>query len=161
VLLTLGYHSLLPAKPPAAAPAAAAGEPSRPPNTAEVKDRSLETVGSLTAAHLYQGFLLIGLLADARERDVYTAAEAEKLLDSVVRMLDTVDHRLGQLLDGTLKDEDREAVEKARHLSDLLRSQARELRAYWHTGDRKHVEKFQKTRQESWAGIQTVLGVED
>ena len=88
-----------------------------------VKDRSLESLGSLTAAHLYQCFLNIGLLADARESDVYTAAESEKLLDSVTRMLDSVDRRLGQLLSDGLKDEDKEAVENARQLGELLLAQ--------------------------------------
>jgi hypothetical protein len=136
-------------------------EANRPANASDVKDRSLETIGSLTAANLYQGFLNIGLLADARESEIYSLAEAEKLLDSVSRMLDTVDRRLARMLDDGLKDEDREAVEHARQLSGQLRTQARELRAYWKTGDKEHADKFQKARQQSWSGIQTVLGIED
>ena len=158
VLLTMLYHSFAAAKPLAAA---SAGEANRPANASEVKDRSLETMGSLTAAHLYQGFLNIGLLADARESEVYTAAEAEKLLDSVTRMLDTVDRHLARMLDDGLKEEDKEAIEHARQLGGLLRAQARELRAYWQTGDKDHADKFQKARQKSWSGIQTVLGIED
>jgi hypothetical protein len=158
VLLTMLYHSFTVAKPAAAA---TAGETNRPANASESKDRSLETMGSLTAAHLYQAFLNIGLLADAREKEVYTAAEAEKLLDSVTRMLDTVDHRLGQMLDGGLHEEDKEAVERARELGGLLRSQARELRTYWQTDDQEYADKFQKTRERSWTGIQALLGVDD
>ena len=158
VFLTMGYHSFSAVKPPAAA---SAGEANRPANPGESKDRSLETLGSLTAAHLYQCYLNIGLLADARESEVYTAAEAEKLLDSVTQMLDTVDRRLARMLDDGLKDEDKEAVEHARQLGDLLRTQARELRAYWQSGDKEHADKFQKARQESWSGIQSVLGIED
>ncbi len=159
VLLTFVQHSLSVARPPAAA--ASPAEPNRPANVSEVKDRSLETMGSLTAAHVYQGFLNIGLLADARESEVYTEAEAEKLLDSVTRMLDTVDRRLARMLDDSMNEEDKEAVEHARQLSGLLRTQARELRAYWQTGDKEHAEKFQKARQQSWSGIQAVLGIED
>jgi hypothetical protein len=158
VLLTMLYHSFAVAKPAAAA---TAGETKRPANANESKDRSLETMGSLTAAHLYQAFLNIGLLADAREKEVYTAAEAEKLLDSVTRMLDTVDRRLGQMLDNGLQDEDKEAVEHARALGGLLRTQARELRTYWQTDDQEYADKFQKTRQKSWTGIQALLGVDD
>jgi hypothetical protein len=138
--------------------AAAVGEGTRPDGA---RDRALETMGTLTAAHLYQSFLNLGLLADAREREVYTEQEAEKLLDSVVRMIESVDRRLGQLSDDGFKEEDREAVEQARELSGLLRTQARELRAYWQTGDKKHADKFQQARQQSWSGIQAVLGVED
>jgi len=159
VLLTMLYHSFSAAKPPAAA--ASTGEANRPANASEVKDRSLETMGNLTAAHLYQGYLNIGLLADARESEVYTAAEAEKLLDSVARMLDTVDRGLARMLEDCLKEEDKEAVEHARQLGGLLRTQARELRAYWQTGDKEHADKFQKARQESWSGIQAVLGIEE
>jgi hypothetical protein len=159
VLLTMLYHSFANAKAPAAANSA--NEANRPANASEVKDRSLETMGSLTAAHLYQGFLNIGLLADARESEVYTEAEAEKLLDSVTRMLDTVDRRLARMLDDSMNEEDKEAVEHARQLGGLLRTQARELRAYWQTGDKEHADKFQKARQKSWSGIQAVLGIED
>jgi len=159
VLLTLLYHSFIADKPQAAA--VSAPKATGPVDAAVVKDRSLESLGSLTAAHLYQCFLNIGLLADSRESDVYTEADSEKLLDSVTRMLDTVDRRLGQLLSDGLKDEDKEAVENARQMGDLLRAQARELRAYWQTGDKEHAEKFQKARQKSWTGIQTVLGIDE
>jgi hypothetical protein len=159
VLLTLLYHSFIGAKPQAAA--VSAPKPSGPANAADAKDRSLESLGSLTAAHLYQCFLNIGLLADARESDVYTEAESEKLLASVTRMLDSVDRRLGQLLNDGLKDEDKEAVENARQLGELLLAQARELRAYWQTGDKEHADKFQKARQKSWTGIQAVLGIDE
>jgi hypothetical protein len=158
VLLTILYHSLGDGKPAAAA---TTGETKRPVNVSENKNRSLETMGSLTAAHLYEAFLNIGLLADAREKEVYTAAEAEKLLDSVTRMLDAVDRRLGQMLDDGLHEEDKEAVEHARALGGLLRTQARELRTYWQTDDQAYAEKFQKTRQKSWTGIQALLGVDD
>ncbi len=139
VLLTMGYHSFSAAKPPAAA---STGEANRPENASESKERALETMGSLTAAHLYQCFLSIGLLADARESEVYTAAEAEKLLDSVTRMLDSVDRSLARMQDDMLKDEDKEAVAHARQLGSLLRTQARELRAYWQTGDKERADKL-------------------
>ncbi len=158
VLLTVLFHSVSVAKPSAAA---SAGEANRPANASGGKDRSLETMGSLTAAHLYQGFLNIGLLADARESEVYTATEAEKLLGSVTRMLDSVDRGLARMQDDSLKDEDKEAVAHARQLGGLLRTQARELRAYWQTGDKERADKFQKARQESWSGIQAILGIED
>jgi hypothetical protein len=158
VLLTITFHWAFLARQRAAA---STNEASRPASASETKDHSLESLGSLTASHLYMVYLNIGLLADARESDVYTAADAEKVLGSVTRMLDTVDRRLAQLVADGLKDEDREAVENARHLGDLLRTQARELRAYWQTGDKEHADKFHKARQKSWSGIQEVLGIEE
>jgi hypothetical protein len=158
VLLTMAQHSFFTNKAPTA-PAPA--EPSRPATVSDVKDRSLETIGNLTAAHLYQSYLNIGLLADARESEVYTQAQAEKLLDSVARMLESGDGELARLLKDGLKDEDKEDVERARQLNALLRTQARELKLYWHTGDDSHAKKFQNVRQQSLAGIQAVLGIED
>ncbi len=155
VLLTVCLRSSA-ARPPALqAPAAEASHPALP---GEGRDDALEALGSLTAANLYQSYLNIGLLADARESDVYTAAEAEKLLDSVTRLLDSVDRQLERTVGGNLKSEDREAVQQTRRLGAQLRSQAGELRAYWRTGKKEHAEQFQQARRESWTEIRELMG---
>ena len=114
----------------------------------------LETVGLLAGVHLYQTHLNIGLLADAAESDVYTTEEANKLLDGVVAMMDTVDMELAGA-------PDRDASQKARDVAGLLRTEAAELRAYWDNGDQDHVDRFHKAREQAWAGVKTFLHIED
>jgi hypothetical protein len=121
----------------------------------------VEVVGTLTAAHLYQTYLNIGLLADATEGEVYTTAEAKKLLDTLNSLLDVVEQKLAQIPESALEPEDRQSLAQTRALAALLRSQSKELRAYWETGEKDHANRFQKAREEAWMGIKDVLGIQD
>src|SRR5262245_57768816 len=53
-----------------------AGATPEPPPARTPHERMLETLGGLSAAHLYQSYLNIGLLADAVENETYTEAQA-------------------------------------------------------------------------------------
>src|SRR5438552_14730240 len=56
------------------------------PRTASERRQLLETVGTLTAAHCYQTYVNIGLLADARAKGTYADKDASKVLDSVLTL---------------------------------------------------------------------------
>jgi len=131
------------------------------------RDRALEVVGGLTAGHLYQSYLNIGMLADAVENEVYTDVEAKKLLGTVTALMETVDLQLTRLND-TLDDaEDRKRLIQVRQLAGLLRTQAKELRGYWDVPAkdvelrRQHELKFHKARDEAWTGIKELLGIKE
>src|SRR5262245_54974985 len=59
-----------------------------------VKERFLEALGGLSAAHVYQSYLNIGLLADGVESEAYSKAEAEQMLATVGNMIDMADRQL-------------------------------------------------------------------
>jgi hypothetical protein len=139
-------------------PAAPLAEPVKSADTSRQTDRLLEALGGLTAAHLYQTYLNIGLLADNTESDVYTIAEAKKLLETLTGLLDTVDRQLAKVAEQELRPEDRKALARCRPLVVLLGTQAAELNAYWDTGDKEHTRKFHQAREEAWAGIRELLG---
>src|SRR5262245_49106292 len=80
--------------------------PEPPPEASKSADRLVEALGGLTAAHLYQAHLNIGLLADSVESRVYTLAEAKKLLETLTSLLDTVDRQLTRVGEQELKPED-------------------------------------------------------
>jgi hypothetical protein len=126
----------------------------------------LEAIGSLTVAHLYGSYLNIGMLYDVVENDIYSVAEAKKLLSTVNRLIDSVDEQLAQLEKTRLETDDRKRVLRMRELTALLRTQAKELRAYWETPDtdstaaEEHEAKYKKAREESWVGIEELSGVE-
>lgn len=124
-------------------------------------DRLLGALGGLSAAHLYQTYLNIGMLADGVEGDIYSAEEGQKLLDTVIAMMETADNQLISVHGSNLKPEDQQALEHTRHLAALLQVQARELRSYWQTGEKDHATKFQKTREAAWAGIKELLDIKD
>jgi hypothetical protein len=54
----------------------------------------LEVLGALSATHLYQSHLNVGLLADSVESGSYTIAEAEESLKPVVDMMKLVEARV-------------------------------------------------------------------
>jgi hypothetical protein len=141
--------------------------PKEPPPPAAGRDRSLEAVGGLSAAHLYQTYLNIGMLADATENDVYTEDDARKLLDTIMAWMDNVDKQLARLLDTSLDADDQKKVLQVRGLTGHLRVQGKELRAYWDTpesdmaGKKDHEMKFHKAREDAWTGIRELLGIKD
>ncbi len=154
--LTRAVHALAAASKNAdeTKPAPQPAQPTKP-------DAPPPAVGLLAGVHLYQTHLNIGLLADAAENDVYTTEEANKLLDGVVAMMDTVDKELAAAPDASFRPEDREAMQKTRDVTGLLRTEAAELRAYWDNGDQAHVDRFHQARQQAWDGVKAFLHIEE
>jgi hypothetical protein len=152
-------------------PAAEVDRPKEPAAKEEqapsADDRSLEAVGGMTAVHLYQSYINIGLITDAWEFDVYSESETKKLLSTVLGLMDTVDRQVARLPDSDLGPEDRKRVAQFRQLSALLRVQAKEIRAYWDTpekdvtGQKEHIGKYKQAREEAWAGIREMLNIKE
>jgi hypothetical protein len=113
----------------------------------------LETLGSLSAIHLRQSYLNIGLVADAVEKQTYTIEQGNAMLDSVLGLMSTVDQQLAKLAKSELGEDDRQDVEHIQHLSALLRIQAAALRAYWLTHDGQQAARYHEARDKAWAAI--------
>jgi len=131
------------------------------------RDRTLEALGGLTGAHLYQSYLNIGFLADAAENEVYSLAEARKLLTTVVSLIDTVERQLVRLPEAALDADDARKLARIRQVVVLLRTQTQELRACWDTPETQKATRqgrearFHKAREDAWAGIQELLELPD
>src|SRR5580765_5514195 len=70
------------------------GNTPAPANKTPRDERVLETLGSLSAAHLYQSYLNIGLLADAVEKEGVGQEQASDMLATVVSLINVVDKQL-------------------------------------------------------------------
>jgi hypothetical protein len=131
------------------------------------RDDLLDAVGGLLGAHLHQGYLNIGLLADAQENDIYSPEDAKKVLSTITGLLDNVDGQIAKLTEANLGDADRKQLELARKVGTQLRTQAKELRAYWDTPDKDkevkkdHETKYFKAREEAWSGIKELLEIKE
>jgi hypothetical protein len=121
----------------------------------------LEVVGALAGSQLYQTYLNIGFIADGRAEGTYDDTDAGQLLGSVLELLDVLDKQLEKVSKLDLDDEDRASTAQVRKLSGLLRQQGKDLRAFWDSDDKKRGDKYEKTRQEAWAGISKLLGIEE
>ncbi|HYV34459.1 MAG TPA: hypothetical protein VE988_02070, partial [Gemmataceae bacterium] len=119
-------------------------------------DRMLETLGSLSAAHLYQSYLNIGMLADAVEKEGYSQEQANNMLATVVSLMNVVDKQLDKLAKADLGAEEKNDVERIRELSGLLRVQVAALRAYWLTGQQEQATRYQAAREKAWTALSEV-----
>jgi hypothetical protein len=146
-----------PSAPPAPPPADIAKPAEVPAKTAN--DCMLETLGGLCAAHLYQSYLNIGLVADAVEHETYTESHATQMLANVAGLMDVVDKQLERLIKMDLSADDKRDVQRIRAISSLMRVQIASLRAYWLTNDQKHATRYHETREKAWAGLTEVLGL--
>jgi len=117
-----------------------------------------ETVGLLAGVQLYQTYLNIGLLADARAEETYETADVELLLQSVYKPLVLVEKQLDKVgkLKGMTK-EDAEALSHLTKIAGLLRQQGEELTAFWNSGDEAAGKKYEATRLKSWTEIEALL----
>jgi hypothetical protein len=123
----------------------------------EEPDPFVEALGSLTGAHLYQSYLNLGLLADAVESEVYTPEQARDMLATVGGTMEAVEKHLDRLPRSRLDEAEREQLDRARELIGLLRTQTRELKAYWDTDKQEHADRFQKAREQALEGIKALL----
>jgi len=127
----------------------------------KVPEAVAEALGSLTAAHLYQTHLNLGLLADAVEGEVYAKAEALKMLDTVASLMTAIEEQLERVARQPRKATEKKVVEQARQIMGHLRAQDRELRSHWNTGRKDHVVRFHKAQEEAWTGIKALLNLQD
>jgi hypothetical protein len=120
---------------------------------------SLETIGTLTAAHYFQTYLNIGFIADGKGKGTYTIEDARKVLRSVLSVVDSVDRQLETLGKRTLPKEDRDSLEQMRAASALLRQQSRELQTYWDSGQDQDAARYETLRKNSYAVISKLIGI--
>ncbi len=135
----------------------ASTQPTPPKAKAEENAALLETVGLLAGLQLYQTYLNIGLLADARAEGLYEASELTQLIGSVVGPLEKVDKQLEKIAAMKLSVEDAAAVARMRKITGLLRAQGKSLQSFWDTGVADHSKKYEEARQAAWKELSELL----
>lgn len=120
----------------------------------------LEAMGGLSAAHLYQTYLNIGLLADGVESEAYSVAEAKKNLAVVTNFMDLVEDKLAKVEKVGLEPDDHDSLARIKTVADLLRLQSKALTTYWDGGMPEQAEQYQLARKTAWTGLSKVLGLD-
>jgi len=120
----------------------------------------MELVGLLASTHLYQTYLNIGFIADARSDETLTTAEAEEVLQSVIIPLEKIDTKLDKLAKRLKKKDDLAALDDLRKISALLRREASELKAFWATEKAADGDKYEATRKDAWKRLSKLLMLE-
>jgi hypothetical protein len=148
-------------KPVAPAPAKAdvkASDAAKTP-VAAPDPGSLQTIGTLTAAHYFQTYLNIGFIADGKGKGTYSLEDARKVLQSVLSVVDSVDRQLEALGKRNLDKGDRESLEQMRAISAQLRQQGQELQTYWASGKDEDAARYETLRQKTYAAISKLMGI--
>ncbi len=144
----------LPAAGAAARPSDKALAPMATPDTS-----SLRTIGTLTAAHFFQTYLNISLIAEGKAKGTYTNEDAHKVLCSVLSLVDSVDQQLESLGQRTLDPEDRASLQQMRAISELLRRQGAELQTCWDSGQDQDTSRYESLRQVSYTAISKLMTI--
>jgi hypothetical protein len=103
--------------------------------------------------------LNLGLVADGKANRSYSAAEAMRISESVLGLLDVVDRKLEAVATLDLDKEDRDGLEQIRVLSGLLRRQGKDLQTFWETGKEEDAAKYESGRKDSWAALSRLTGL--
>jgi hypothetical protein len=136
------------------------GQPSPAPPPADSRAQLTEAVGLLSGVYLYQTYLNINFLADARAGKLYDEQPARAVLGTVVGPLDAVDKHFSRLAALAQTEADRQAADRLRKIVGLLRRQGQELARFWDSGHPADGARYEATRQESWRQISALLGLD-
>lgn len=141
-------------------PGAANLRPAEGADTSATPDpMSLQTIGTLTAAHYFQTYLNVGFIADGKSKGTYAIEDARKVLRSVLSLADSVDRQLKTFGKRTLDKEDRDSLEQMRAISALLRRQGAELQTYWDSDQDQDFARYESLRKTSYAAISKLMGI--
>ncbi|MBI5722392.1 MAG: hypothetical protein HZA50_00380 [Planctomycetes bacterium] len=157
----LTYISLLGQTSPAVQSQPAEILTTRPAASDKTQTRILKTLGAMAAAHLYEAYLSIGMIADGKEQEIYETKEAQAILDTTDSLLAGIDKQMDDLL--TCEDlgkKDRETLTKVKSINTLLLKQSSQLQTYWKSGKQEDSSKYDATRQEAWKAISELLGLD-
>lgn len=109
---------------------------------------SMNTIGAVSAAYLYQAHLTIGLLADAQAKGLYPKEKCSQLQEVNIQLLDITQKQFSDLVKkGDLDPADAKVVKEFGKLSGLLRKEAAAVDAYWKSGSDEDLQKYTQARE--------------
>lgn len=104
---------------------------------------SLTTLGVVSTAYFYQAHLTIGLLADAREKGLYSREKCSQLQQVNIQLLDLTQKQFNDLAKKEeLSANDAKAIKEFGRLSELLRKEAQAIDTYWKSESDQDFKKY-------------------
>jgi hypothetical protein len=121
----------------------------------------LSTIGVLSAGHLYQSYLNIGMLSDAVSKGHYDVSQGGPLLDSIISVIETYDRELTRCSSARVGDEDRQTIQRLKEANQKVLAQGQALKKYWAQEDVRLAEKqheaYETSRREAWQAVRQIL----
>jgi hypothetical protein len=126
------------------------------------QDEALSSIGALGAGYLYTSYLAIGAVADGHYYDVYDDETAIQLMEEVKNLADATSGSLRELLgSGDLTIEDFNYINEMMATLGLLFREAESFQNYVQTGEERYATVYDNYRNNAWAKITELLGIEE
>jgi hypothetical protein len=126
------------------------------------QDDLLTSIGALGAGYLYTSYLAIGAVADGHYFEVYDDETAVQLMEEIKSIADATTASLQELLGNeNLAIEDFNFINEMISTLGLLFKEAESYQNYIDTGEERYATVYDNYRNNAWAKITDLLGIEE
>lgn len=126
------------------------------------QDDLLNSIGALGAGYMYTAYLAIGAVADGHYFEVYDDETTMQLMDEIKGIANGTSDSLRQLLENeNLTIEDFNFINEMIATLGLLYKEAESYQQYVQTGEDRHATIYDNFRNNAWAKITDLLGIEE
>jgi hypothetical protein len=126
------------------------------------QDDLLTSIGALGAGYMYTSYLAIGAVADGHYFEVYDDETAIQLMEEIKSISDATSTSLQELLGNeNLAIEDFNFINEMISTLGLLFKEAESYQNYIDTGEERYATVYDNYRNNAWAKITELLGIEE
>ena len=126
------------------------------------QDDLLTSIGALGAGYMYTSYLAIGAVADGHYFEVYDDQTAVQLMEEIKSIADATSASLQELLGNeNLSIEDFNFINEMISTLGLLFKEAESYQNYIETGEERYATVYDNYRNNAWAKITDLLGIEE
>jgi hypothetical protein len=126
------------------------------------QDEALSSVGALGAGYMYTTYLSVGAIADGHYYEVYDDETTVQLLEEIKSLSDATSQSLQELLGSeTINIDDFNFINEMITTLGLLFKEAESYQSYIQTGEDRYATVYDNYRNNAWAKITDLLGIEE
>jgi ABC-type antimicrobial peptide transport system permease subunit len=126
------------------------------------QDEALSSVGALGAGYMYTTYLSVGAIADGHYYEVYDDETTVQLLEEIKSLADATSESLQELLESdTITIDDFNFINEMITTLGLLYKEAENYQNYVQTGEERYATVYDNYRNNAWAKITDLLGIEE
>ena len=126
------------------------------------QDELLNSIGALGAGYMYSSYLAIGAVADGHFYEIYDNETALQLLEEIKSIANATSDTLdGLLAGGNLSIDDFNFINEMISTLGLLSKEAENYQNYIDTGEERYATLYDNYRNNAWAKIADLLGIEE
>jgi hypothetical protein len=122
-------------------------------------DAKLLLIGSLASSHVYTTHGYIGVVADNAQKELYTPARVDELMQEVTVLADSLAAQLKALKKSDLTPEDAKVVQEIIDIYALLKQESDALRVYAKDKTEAHGNEFHRVRAAAWTRVAKLLEI--